>query len=75
MSPNTTDTPWQTRARHDADELRRLADAVAALHTADLDAESFGTAYVKMSNEAERIGNAMWGAAMAAWAGDLWPSD
>jgi hypothetical protein len=75
MTNLTTETQWQTRARHDADELRRLAEAVAQLQTADLNAESFGAAYVRLSKEAERLGESMWQAAMAAWAGDLWPND
>ena len=73
--PTDTETKWQTRARHDADELRRLADEIALLRYTDMNAERFGAEYVRYSKDIERIGESMWQAAMAAWAGDLWPSD
>ena len=70
-----TESKWQTRARHDADELHRLADRLSQLQHADLNPESFGAEYVHFSKDVERIGESMWQAAMAAWAGDLWPED
>ena len=68
-----TETKWQIRARHDADELRRLADEIALLRYTDMNAEQFGGEYVRYSKDIERIGESMWQAAMAAWSGDLWP--
>jgi len=63
------------RAKHDADELRRLADRLAELQHMDLNAERFGAEYVHFSKVVERIGESLWQAAMAAWSGDLWPND
>lgn len=70
-----TETKWQTRARHDADDLRRLADRLGALATTPMSAESFGWEYSHITKAIDEIHDDMWKAAMAAWAGELWPSD
>jgi hypothetical protein len=73
--PTDTETKWQTRARHDADELRRLADRISLLRYTPMTADSFGWEYVHITDKMHRLYDEMWEAAMAAWAGDLWPSD
>ena len=77
MPPNspTLESPWQMRYKHDASEVWQIYNRLqgcrweASLNTAD----GFAEEYIRLSKELAAMSEAMWEAAMAAWAGDLWP--
>jgi hypothetical protein len=76
MTDTTTETKWQTRYRHDADEIRHIADRLDACRSVEAmnNPKAFADEYVYVANKLAALAEELWSAVTATWDGDEWPN-